>query len=47
MQKKIFFGKCLFAYKIRFAVEKKIGIKIFCVAIKKTAVKQTPYMGIV
>ena len=57
MQKKNF-EKCLFAYEIRFAVEKKkqkkflgqifkITWKIFCVAIKKMPVIQFPYMGIV
>ena len=54
---KTFFEKCLFAYEIRFAVEKKkqkvFGpifqnyLKIFCVAIKKMPVVQFPYMGIV
>ena len=56
MQKKKIFEKCLFAYEIRFAVEKKtkkiLGqifkiFKIFCVAIKKMPVIQFPYMGIV
>ena len=55
--KKNFFEKCLFAYEIRFAVEKKnktfFGpnfqnyFKNFCVAIKKMPVIQFPYMGIV
>ena len=37
---KIFFEKCLFAYEIRFAVEKKCWAKfskLLCVAIKKNA----------
>ena len=54
---KFFFEKCLFAYEIRFAVEKKkrkiFGpnfqnyLKFFCGAIKKMPVIQFPYMGIV
>ena len=49
----IFFGKCLFEYKIQFALEKsfgtvfKISWKNFIVAVKKMLVMQFPYMGIV
>ena len=56
MQKN-FFEKYLFAYEIRFAIEKKKQkvfranfqnyLKSFCVAIKKMPVIQFPYMGIV